>query len=85
MRDSVHFEKGKATDVAFVFSCPGQKEEKARPPRPAKGDTGANLCDLLRIMVEKHCGTVERITQPSTFCRGYVRITNAWNNVEYKR
>ena len=78
---SAHFEKGKATDVAFVFSCPGQKEEKEQ--RPARGDTGVNLCDLLHIMVEKHRDTVAKITGLRVFRRGYVRITNAWDKVEY--
>ena len=85
MCDSAHFEKGKATEVAFVFSCPGREEERARPRRPAKGRTGDNLRDLLRIMVKKHCGAVAKITGPRVFRRGCVRITNAWDKVEYKK
>ena len=81
MCDSAHFEEGDATDVAFVFSCPGRKEEEAQ--RPASGGTGVNLCDLLRILVEKHRDTVAKITGLRAFRRGYVRITNAWAGVEY--
>ena len=81
MCNSAHFERGTATDVAFVFSCPGKKEEEAQ--RPASGDTGVNLCDLLSIMIEKHRDTVAKIAKPSTFCRRSVRITNAWSKVEY--
>ena len=84
MHDSVHFEKGTATDVAFVFSCPGQAEESARPPRPASGGTGDNLRDLLCITKKKYGRAVARISGPSVFRRGCVRIACAWDKVEYE-
>lgn len=75
--NSVHYEKGSENEIAFIFSCPGQKEEKSTPPGPAKGQTGVNLEVLLEILS----------LQPETngICREKITITNAWPRVEYKK
>ena len=85
LSNTVHLEKGRCNDVAFVFSCPGRKEETAHPPGPAKGNTGKNLDYLLCIMREEHCCSVRRISTPDAFCRGGIWVTNAWDQVEYVR
>lgn len=84
VQNAVHLECGRSNDVAFVFSCPGRKEYEACPPGPARGGTGTNLHDLLRIMREKYAQTVMKITPPKNFFRGEIWITNAWSTVEYE-
>lgn len=84
VQNAVHLECGRSNDVAFVFSCPGRKEYKARPQGPAKGGTGTNLHDLLHIMREKYSQTVMKIIPSRKFFRGEIWITNAWSKVEYK-
>lgn len=75
MRNSVHYESGSKNDIAVVLSCPGQDEETADPPGPAKGQTGKNLEKILEILTSKygHQG----------FTRDEICITNAWDQVEY--
>lgn len=75
MRNSVHYESGSKNDIAVVLSCPGQDEEAADPPGPAKGQTGKNLEKILEILTSKygHQG----------FTRDEICITNAWDQVEY--
>ena len=76
LQNSVHLERGCRNDIAFVFSCPGQKEKDANPPCPAQGQTGTNLEDLLQKMRCKYGRT--------GFTRNKVWITNAWSKVEFK-
>jgi len=66
----------KKNKVAFVFSCPGQSEEKAQ--KPAAGQTGKNL-DALLVYLNKKNSTIFRDTD-----RYEYRITNAWDKVEFK-
>lgn len=71
---SPHYSKGSADTYAFVFSCPGQLEEKAK--HPAAGKTGRNF-EALLLLLSPHLG-VETLTRDS------VTITNAWPNIEYE-
>lgn len=48
MTITAHYEKGTEPKVALVLSCPGEKEENAQ--KPAAGQTGINLEDLLSIL-----------------------------------
>ena len=75
MHNSVHYETGSKNEIAVVLSCPGQDEEVANPPGPAKGQTGKNLENVLEILISKygHQG----------FTRDEICITNAWDKVEY--
>ena len=73
---SVHAWKADS-DVGFVFSAPGQKEENA--VRPVAGQTGKNLCRALRLLHQR-CKSLF----PST-CRYKYRITNAWSDVEFEK
>ena len=73
--NSVHLERGRCDEVAFVFSCPGRIEDEACPQGPAKGATGKNLRTLAAIL---RC----RYSLPN-FGRGRVWITNAWSQVEH--
>lgn len=53
-KKSPHFYKGSKNKLAFVFSCPGQKEVEEN--RPAAGQTGKNLdlfCKLLKLNREE--------------------------------
>lgn len=62
--------------IAFMFSCPGQKEETNN--RPVTGVTGENLDILLGMLNQKN---------PTLFPyadRYHYRITNAWSQIEYK-
>lgn len=55
--------------IAFVFSCPGQREEMDGIPASPNGQTGKNLDKLLDLLkIGREC----------------VIITNAWSYVEYK-
>ena len=74
-KNFVHYEAGSEDKIAFVFSCPGRREEEANPPGPAKGQTGENLKCLLRCMRNRH--------GIKGFRRGLITITNAWEKVEY--
>ncbi|OYX81988.1 MAG: hypothetical protein B7Y83_16405, partial [Flavobacteriales bacterium 32-34-25] len=46
-----HYNKGIRTDIALVFSCPGQEEEKKG--KPISGQTGKNLDFFLTRLSEK--------------------------------
>ena len=66
----------KKNKVAFVFSCPGQSEEKAQ--KPVTGQTGKNL-DALLVYLNKKNSTIFRDTDRYAY-----RITNAWDKVEFE-
>lgn len=70
----VNYQPG-VLDVAFVFSCPGQKEELAG--RVCAGKTGENLDLLIRYLHEKR---PEIFTSP---LRESYTITNASDRVHY--
>ena len=74
-----HLEVGSENDIAFVFSCPGKKEEEKGAP--VKGQTGANLEDFICILGDRKqlCHSTR-----NKFMREKIRITNAWDKVEYK-
>lgn len=76
MQKNCHYQHGnKKCKVAFVFSCPGSKEEDAR--HPAAGRTGDNLNSALVLLSTKY---------PYYFpwkTKDQYRITNAWPRVEY--
>ena len=76
LKNMVHLELGSENKFAFVFSCPGQKEQDATPPGPAKGQTGGNLNKLLSLLSSE-----KRFTGMN---REMVTITNSWDKVEYK-
>jgi len=48
IKNPCHYQHGKKTDFAFVFSCPGQVEEEQG--RPVAGKTGNNLQILLKLL-----------------------------------
>jgi len=68
-----HFQLGRRTDAAYVFSAPGQKEENATCP--VSGTTGQHLDQLIEILATKG------LSLPP---RQHARITNAWDGVEFK-
>lgn len=45
------FNKGKNNKIAFVFSCPGQEEEKEN--KPVAGGTGDNLEEILTKIINE--------------------------------
>ena len=69
-----HFSKGACDSIAFVFPCPGEKEELAG--HPAAGVTGRNLERLLPLLAH-HLGQ-------SALTRIEVTIANAWKDIEYR-
>lgn len=74
--NTCHFNMGKKKNkVAFVFSCPGQNEEKAQ--KPVAGQSGKNL-DTLLVYLNKKNSTIFRYTDRYSY-----RITNAWDTVEF--
>jgi hypothetical protein len=76
MKNSVHLNVGAVTNkVAFLFSCPGQEEEKQG--RPVSGRTGIHLIKLLEILARK-CPNVFKFFDIYQY-----RITNAWKFIEY--
>lgn len=77
LQNSVFLEVGDATHVGYVLSCPGQREQEADPPGPAKGQTGTNLSRLVEALPADtpHLEFLQR---------GQARITNAWHEVEYE-
>ncbi len=70
MENSAHFNKGNRTDIAFVFSVPGQEEEKNNIP--VSGQTGKNLDTLLKFLKINPIDKYE------------YRITNSYDKVLYK-
>jgi len=73
---SASFNKGEYSNVAFVFSCPGQEEEKCG--KPVAGSTGKNLEQILERLRN------EKPFQNYSSSRYDFRIVNAWYQVEYK-
>lgn len=75
-----YFNKGEDnTSVAFVFSCPGKKEEAEK--RPVSGKTGENLEILLHILSEdKHVKAYFPWND-----RYKYRITNANTNIYFMK
>lgn len=73
----VHYNQGlEDIKIAFIFSCPGKEEEKAK--KPVAGQSGKNLDLLLTMLNQKH---------PELFLytdRYNYRITNAWATVEHE-
>lgn len=74
LTDTPHWERGSNTNVAFVFSCPGRREEAAG--RPAAGQTGRNLATLIEALHQRGRTEIPR--------REEATVTNAWDRVEYK-
>lgn len=72
---SAHFARGSKNQVAFVLSCPGSHEERAR--HPAAGVTGNNLNRLL-AMLGPPLGL-------QSLERADVTISNAWDLIEYRK
>ncbi|MCF8298768.1 MAG: hypothetical protein K9J13_14565 [Saprospiraceae bacterium] len=70
MENSAHFNKGNRTDIAFVFSVPGQEEEKNG--KPVSGITGDNLDRLLKLLEIEYSNKYE------------FRITNSYDKPLYK-
>jgi uracil-DNA glycosylase len=76
----IEYNKGKNISyVAFMFACPGQKEQAAG--RVVAGATGKNLNMLLSILAESENEKV-RTLFPSADRYDYL-ITNASNTVHY--
>lgn len=72
---SAHFARGSKNEVAFVLSCPGRLEERAR--HPAAGVTGNNLNRLLAMLGPR--------LDLQSLERADVTITNAWDLIEYRK
>jgi hypothetical protein len=72
---SAHFSRGSKNEFAFVLSCPGRLEERAR--HPAAGVTGKNLNRLLAMLGPR--------LDLKSFERADVTITNAWDGIEYPK
>lgn len=71
-----HYQKGNQTKIAFVFSCPGQEEEKKKCP--ASGKTGDNLNILIRKLNELNF--LNKVSSKND-----LRITNSWDKVLYDK
>lgn len=76
----IHLERGARNKIAFVFSCPGQREQCEG--RPAAGATGDNLAEVLCLMRQG----IRRLNTLSAdeWTRENVWITNAWPCVEFR-
>ena len=77
----IHLECGVRNAIAFVFSCPGQTEEQQG--RPAAGQTGDNLEEVLSVMRRYSYDDTENL-ECDDWIRGNIWITNAWDCVEYE-
>jgi len=77
-----HCNQGNREDVAFIFSCPGEKECCLK--RPVVGETGKNLDELIERLIESGVVTCKEnhIASCNKICRYDFRITNSWKNVE---
>ena len=75
MTTTAYYEKGTDTKIAFVLSCPGKEEEEAK--KPAAGQTGKNLEDLLEILYTTY--------KMPEFKRGLITISNSWATIEHKK
>ncbi len=73
-KNKTHYQYGTQTKIAIIFSAPGKKEEDAK--KPAAGQTGINLENLLEILANKN-------EIFSDIKKDNLRITNAWDKVEY--
>lgn len=71
MHQSSHYNHGKSKKIAFVFSCPGQEEDKLG--KPTAGQTGDNLDVFLKELFNKN-----------SINRYDFRITNAFDKVFYE-
>lgn len=78
----IHLECGARDKIAFVFSCPGQMEQEAC--RPAAGQTGNNLEEVLRVMRRDYSYDDAENLECDDWTRENIWITNAWPCVEYK-
>ena len=74
-KQSKHFNKGSLTEIALVFSCPGQCEKV----RPVSGQTGTNLDFVLKCLVKKE------FIESDFDCRYDFRITNASMEPHWKK
>lgn len=77
----IHLECGVRNAIAFVFSCPGRKEQQEC--RPAAGPTGDNLEEVLRVMGLYDYDDMENLERDD-WTRENIWITNSWSCVEYK-
>ena len=75
----IHLSCGARNAIAFVFSCPGQREQEEH--RPAAGSTGRNLEEVLRIIRGYNYGVSS--LEHNDWTRENIWITNAWSRVEY--
>jgi hypothetical protein len=75
MKNSVHYKAGSKNEIAVILSCPGQVEESAIPPEPAKGQTGKNLETILEILTKDY--------EHDGFTRDEICITNSWDKAIY--
>lgn len=77
-----HFCEGKVENaLAFVFSCPGQKEKVNN--MPVSGTTGKNLNILIGILKEKNIYNLSKLFFSD--CIYSYRITNASKEIHYKK
>ncbi|SMC66456.1 hypothetical protein [Moheibacter sediminis] len=91
-RDIVDYMKGETKKIAFVFSCPGQEEQKSK--KLVNGKTGENLDLLIEKNEDKVLSKIfdkEEINNWKKYkhknpkgLRYFFRITNASNFVHYK-
>jgi hypothetical protein len=80
MAEKIKYNPGKSiSSVAFMFACPGQKEQKAG--RVVSGMTGKNLNTLLSILMKSKNEKI-RALFPSEDRYDYL-ITNASDTVHY--
>jgi hypothetical protein len=70
-----HYNQGKFKDIAFVFSCPGQEEEKNK--KPVSGITGHNLNLFISELFKND-------KEKKNFSRYDFRITNSVSQVYYR-
>lgn len=73
MGTSAHYEKGSESRIAVVLSCPGKEEKRAN--RPAAGQTGSNLEEILLSLTDDYA--------ISGFQRGKITVGNSWSKVEF--
>ena len=78
---AIHLECGQRNTIAFVFSCPGKKEQEEC--RPAAGETGRNMEAALEVMSNYDYDSVEYL-ECDDWTRENIWITNAWPCVEYE-
>jgi hypothetical protein len=74
---SPHYNEGTNREIAFVFSCPGRLEKDNC--FPISGETGETFFELLKLLREKG------LIKENFHCRYDFRITNATENIEYKK